>query len=328
MRDDKMPDASYETSGMTNSFNPGDPAQGRGFTDIRAGSWLDRQLPTAALPYARLARWDRPIGWWLLLLPCWWSTALAAEHVPNIGLMILYWIGAVAMRGAGCTLNDIVDRNIDAAVERTRVRPIPAGEVSVFQAALFMAAQLVVGAVVLFSLKPQVLGLGFAVLVLIATYPFMKRITFWPQLFLGLNFNWGALIGWVAVTGHLGVPAIFLYLAGIAWTLGYDTIYAHQDKLDDVKIGVKSTALRFGDASKRWVGGFYLATIVSLGLALVTAQAAAIAFIPLIVVAAHFLWQVAFWNMDDPADCLARFKSNRTAGLLIFIACFAARWQS
>ncbi len=327
MRNDNTTTGPYDISDMTNSFTPTDPAQGSGFTDIRAGSWLERQLPSAALPYARLARWDRPIGWWLLLLPCWWSTALAADHLPNIGLMVLYWIGAVAMRGAGCTLNDIIDRKIDAAVERTRVRPIPAGEVSVFQAVLFMSAQLVVGAVVLFSLKPQVLGLGFAVLVLIATYPFMKRVTFWPQLFLGLNFNWGALIGWVAVTGHLAAPALFLYLAGITWTLGYDTIYAHQDKLDDIKIGVKSTALRFGDTSKRWVGGFYLATLVSLGLALVIAQAAAIAVIPVGLVAGHFLWQVMFWKMDDPADCLARFKSNRAAGLLMFVACFVARWH-
>lgn len=318
--------AAYDSRDMTNSSAPNDPIRPQGFTDIRGGTWLERRLPSGALPYARLARWDRPIGWWLLLLPCWWSTALAADGWPNIGLMILYWIGAVAMRGAGCTLNDIVDRKIDAAVERTRVRPIAAGEVSVFQAVLFMAAQLVVGAVVLFSLKPQVLGFGFAVLVLIATYPFMKRITFWPQLFLGLNFNWGALIGWVAVTGHLAAPAILLYLAGIAWTLGYDTIYAHQDKLDDVKIGVKSTALRFGEASKRWVGGFYLATIVALGLALVLAHAAAIALIPLVLVAGHFLWQIVFWRMDDPADCLARFKSNRTAGLLIFVACLVARW--
>jgi 4-hydroxybenzoate polyprenyltransferase len=327
MRDDNRATASYEASGMNDSSSPAGPAKGQGFTDIRAGSWLERQLPAGAMPYARLARWDRPIGWWLLLLPCWWSNALAAEHLPDIGLMILYWIGAVAMRGAGCTLNDIVDRKIDAAVERTRVRPIPAGEVSVFQAVLFMAAQLVVGAVVLFSLKPQVLGLGFAVLALIATYPFMKRVTFWPQLFLGLNFNWGALIGWVAVTGHLAAPAIFLYLAGINWTLGYDTIYAHQDKLDDVRIGVKSTALRFGDDSKRWVGGFYLATLACVCIALVSAGAAVIAAIPVVLLAGHFLWQVVFWKMDDPADCLARFKSNRTAGLLIFVACLVARWH-
>ncbi len=304
-----------------------DPAR-PGFTDIRGGSWVDRYLPATARPYARLARWDRPIGWWLLLLPCWWATALAAPQRPDPGLLALFWFGAVVMRGAGCTLNDIIDRDIDAAVERTRVRPIPSGQVTVFQALLFMVAQLALGAVVLFSLRPQVIGLGFAVLVLIATYPFMKRITFWPQLFLGLNFNWGALIGWVAVTGHLAFPAFCLYLAGVAWTLGYDTIYAHQDKADDVRIGVKSTALRFGEASKRWVGGFYAVTVAGLALALLAVQANRIATLPLILVAAHFVWQLVAWRMDDPADCLAKFKSNRNAGLLIFLTCLLARWPA
>lgn len=302
-----------------------DPAR-PGFTDIRGGSRVDRYLPATARPYARLARWDRPIGWWLLLLPCWWATALAAPQRPDPGLLALFWFGAVVMRGAGCTLNDIIDRDIDAAVERTRVRPIPSGQVTVFQALLFMVAQLALGAVVLFSLRPQVIGLGFAVLVLIATYPFMKRITFWPQLFLGLNFNWGALIGWVAVTGHLAFPAFCLYLAGVAWTLGYDTIYAHQDKDDDALIGVKSTARLFGAKSRDWILGFYtvaFALILGAGYA----DHAGWPFtIVMLGAGAHLLWQVQTLAVDDPDRCLKLFRSNRETGALIALAFLISSW--
>ena len=295
-----------------------------GFSDIRADDWIHRRLPRAARPYARLSRLDRPIGWWLLLLPGWWSLGLASPSWHHIGLYLLFWIGAVVMRGAGCTLNDIADRNFDAAVERTRTRPIPAGEVSVFQAVAYLAVQLLIGAIVLFSLNRQAIVLGFGVLILIATYPFMKRITFWPQLFLGLNFNWGALIAWTAVMGRLETPAIVLYAAGIAWTLGYDTIYAHQDKEDDIKIGVKSTALRLGASSRQWVAGFYAVTWTGVLTAFILAHAAFWAYLALPFLAMHFLWQVAGWNMDDQADCLRRFKSNRTAGLIIAAGCLAA----
>ncbi|HTH97984.1 MAG TPA: UbiA family prenyltransferase, partial [Stellaceae bacterium] len=208
-------------------MNIGTNSEKNGFSDIRSGTWVDR-LPGGWRPYAQLARLDRPIGWWLLLLPCWWSLGLAPVSPAPWGMFVLFWIGAVVMRGAGCTLNDLVDREFDAQVERTRVRPIPSGRVSPFQAGLFLAAQLVIGAVVLMQLNWASISMGFLVLLLIATYPFMKRVTFWPQFFLGLNFNWGALMGWVAVTGHVSWPAVVLYIAGIAWTLGYDTIYAHQ----------------------------------------------------------------------------------------------------
>src|SRR5690348_7052284 len=213
-------------------------------SDIDRGDWVDRLLPGWAEPYARLARLDRPIGTWLLLFPGWWGIALAAPSWPDPWLLSLFGVGAVAMRGAGCTLNDIADREYDGKVARTRLRPLPSGRVTVAQAVLFMLIQLAVGGAVLLSLNRSSILLGIAVLALIATYPFMKRITYWPQLFLGLNFNWGALVGWTAVTGALAWPAVLLYLGGICWTLGYDTSYAHQDKEDR-----KSTRLNSNDSS-------------------------------------------------------------------------------
>ncbi len=275
------------------------------------------------MPYARLARLDRPIGWWLLLLPCWWSLALASR-TPDLWLFLLFWVGAVSMRGAGCTLNDILDRKIDAAVERTRVRPIPSGEVTVVQAGLFMVAQTAIGAAVLFSLNRTSILLSLAILLGVATYPLMKRVTFWPQFFLGLNFNWGALVGWAAVTDRVEWPALALYAGGIAWTLGYDTIYAHQDKRDDLGAGVKSTALRFGQASRVWVASFYAAAVALFAFGLFLAHATPLGYAVLAATGLHFAWQVVAWRPDDPADCLAKFKANRTAGLLVLAACLAA----
>src|SRR5262249_60047313 len=225
-------------------------------SDIRQGDWVARWLPRWSEPYARLARWDRPIGTWLLLFPGWWGIALADPVWPDL-LLLLFAIGAVAMRGAGCTLNDIADREYDGKVARTRLRPLPSGRVTVPRAIVFMVAQFAVGAAILFSLKPLCWWLGLGVLVLIGTYPFMKRITYWPQLFLGLNFNWGALLGWAAVTGSLAWPPVLLYLGGIFWTLGYDTIYAHQDKEDDARIGVKSSALSLGERTRPFLFLFY-----------------------------------------------------------------------
>src|SRR5215471_4261394 len=222
-------------------------------TDIHVGDWVDRWLPRWAEPYARLARLDRPIGTWLLLFPGWWGIALASPRWPDPWLMLLFALGAVVMRGAGCTLNDIADRDYDGKVARTRLRPIPSGRVSVRQAILFMHVQLAIGAAVLLSLNQASIRLGIAVLALIVTYPYMKRVTYWPQLFLGLNFNWGAL------TGELAWPPLLLYLGGICWTLGYDTIYAHQDKEDDARIGVKSAALALGDRTRPFLFAFYAA---------------------------------------------------------------------
>jgi 4-hydroxybenzoate polyprenyltransferase len=286
-------------------------------TDIHVGDWVDRWLPGWAGPYARLARLDRPIGTWLLLFPGWWGIALAGPHWPNPVLLALFSMGAVVMRGAGCTLNDIADRDYDGQVARTRLRPIPSGRVSVRQAAVFLAAQLAIGAAILLSLNRASILLGLAVLGLIATYPYMKRITYWPQLFLGLNFNWGALIGWTAVTGSLAWPPILLYLGGICWTLGYDTIYAHQDKEDDARIGVKSSALALGEKTRPFLFVFYGGAVALWIAAGIAAGLNAIFLIAFALAGAQLAWQATHVDIGDPIDCLAKFRSNRIIGWLL-----------
>ncbi|TWB21350.1 4-hydroxybenzoate polyprenyltransferase [Nitrospirillum amazonense] len=294
---------------------------GAGHTDIRHGDWIDRYLPPRARPYARLARLDRPIGTWLLLLPGLWSIALAAEpgHLPRLWLMLLFAVGSVVMRGAGCTINDIIDRKFDALVERTRVRPIPSGAVSVPQAIAFLIAQCLVGLAVLVQMNRATIVMGAASLVLVAAYPLMKRITWWPQAFLGLTFNWGALLGWVAVRGDLAWPPVLLYAGGILWTLGYDTIYAHQDREDDVKVGVKSTALRLGAASKRWILGFYVGATLLWALALLAAGIHPAAYLGVVLTGGMLLRQAWQWRPEDPADSLAAFRAARVAGW-VFLA--------
>lgn len=288
--------------------------------DIPVGNWVDRRLPAAARPYARLMRLDRPIGTWLLLFPCWWSIALATPGWPSPWLFALFALGAVVMRGAGCTVNDLADHKFDALVERTRARPIPSGAVSLKQAALFLALQLAVGLAILLQLTPFAVIVGAVSLLLVFPYPLMKRITYWPQAWLGLTFNWGALLGWAAVQGELGLPAFLLYAAGLLWTLGYDTIYAHQDKDDDALIGVKSTALRLGDATPRWLVVFYggaLALIAAAGWA----AGLGLAFYPLLAAAGlQLAWQIKDVDINDSADCLEKFKSNRFFGWLLLAA--------
>ncbi|MEE8393943.1 MAG: 4-hydroxybenzoate octaprenyltransferase, partial [Rhodospirillales bacterium] len=239
-------------------------------SDIPLGNWIDRFAPAAVRPYLRLARLDRPIGTWLLLLPCWWSVALAGPGLAEgARLFALFAIGALIMRGAGCTLNDIVDRDFDARVQRTAGRPIPSGQVSVVKAFAFLAMELLGGLLVLVQFNGFAIAVGACSLGLVAVYPFVKRFTYWPQAVLGLTFNWGALLGWAAVKGDLGVPALALYGAGVLWTLGYDTIYAHQDKEDDLLIGIKSTALRLGANTRPFLFAFYggaLALIAAAGL--------------------------------------------------------------
>jgi 4-hydroxybenzoate polyprenyltransferase len=290
--------------------------------DAARGNWVDQFAPQWLRPYARLARWDRPIGWWLLLLPCWWAAALASNvagsTLPNIGHLVLFLIGAVAMRGAGCTYNDIVDRDLDAGVARTRSRPIPSGQVSVRNAKIFLLLQALAGLAVLLSFNLFSIGLGVSSLVVVAAYPFMKRITDWPQFVLGLAFSWGALMGWSAVFGGLSLAPLLLYGGCVLWTIGYDTIYALQDIEDDKIMGVRSTARLFGARAREMVGLLYAgATLFWIG-ALAVAGIGWVAWLGLALTAAHLAWQVGSLRLSDEALALRLFKSNRGAGLILF----------
>ena len=286
------------------------------------GNWVDTLAPTWLRPYLRLARLDRPIGSWLLLLPCWWSAALAAvaAHArgPSLSHLVLFFIGAFAMRGAGCTWNDIVDRDLDASVERTRSRPIPSGQVSVGQAGLFLVLLALVGLGVLITFNGFTIALGIASLAIVVVYPFMKRITYWPQIVLGLAFSWGALMGWAATFGRLGLPPLLLYFGSISWVIGYDTIYAHQDREDDALIGIKSTALLFGERTKPMLALFYSLAVILLGAAGFSAGAGFVFTLGLLAFAAHLAWQIFRLDIADPDNCLAVFKSDRDAGLILF----------
>ena len=286
------------------------------------GNWVDRLAPAPLRPYLRLARADRPIGSWLLLLPCWWSSALAAvathAWAPNPWHLVLFAVGTVAMRGAGCTWNDIVDRDIDARVERTRSRPLPSGQVSLPAAVVFLVLQALVGLAVLLQFNSFAIATGLASLVIVAVYPFMKRITFWPQIVLGLAFSWGALMGWAAALGRLDWQAVVLYAGSIAWVIGYDTIYAHQDREDDALAGLKSTALLFGERTKPMLAIFFTAAVVLIGIAGLGAGARAPFALSLAAFAAHLAWQVVRLDIADPALCLTLFQSNRDAGLILF----------
>jgi 4-hydroxybenzoate polyprenyltransferase len=295
-------------------------------SDIRASDWVERYMPAWFRPYARLARLDRPIGTWLLLFPGWWGIALASERWPDPILLLLFAIGAVVMRGAGCTLNDIADRHYDGQVARTRLRPLPSGAVSVRGAIIFLLLQLVLGAGILFTFNWTTVLLGCAVLALIGTYPFMKRITYWPQVFLGLNFNWGALIGWTAVTGALARASLLLYLGGVFWTIGYDTIYAHQDKEDDVRIGVKSSAIALGERTRPWLFVFYGIALMAWAGAARAAGLGAMFWVGFALAAAQLAWQAARVAIEDPADCLAKFRSNRAHGWLMLAGIVAGHF--
>lgn len=316
----------YLTAAMIDTQHaPDEPTEK---SDIPVGSWIDRYMPVWAQSYLKLARMDRPIGTWLLLWPCLWAIVLTTPggiDAFRFDLMGLFIIGAIVMRGAGCTYNDIVDRDFDAKVARTALRPIPSGAVSVEQACTFLGLQLLVGLVVLLQFNPLTIGLGIASLVLVVTYPFMKRITFWPQVWLGLTFNWGALMGWTAVTGSIAWPAAVLYAAGFFWTLGYDTIYAHQDKEDDALIGVKSSALALGHQTLPFVIAMYTITIVLLALAAGLVQFSWITSTCLFAAACQFTWQAATLDTNDAANCLTRFKSNREIGFIVVLALLGVR---
>ena len=289
-------------------------------SDIPKGGWVDRLLPAAARPYARLARLDRPIGTWLLLFPCWWSIAFASPQPLSPESLILFatfGIGALTMRGAGCTFNDICDRDFDAQVARTRDRPLPSGQVTVRGAVVFLAVLLALGLAILLTLNPFAIAVGVASLVLVFAYPLSKRVTYWPQFVLGLAFNWGALLGWAAVREEISLAPVLLYVGGIFWTLGYDTIYAHQDRRDDPAAGVKSTARRLGLDSKPWLYAFYL---IAAALFAATGHVVGLGWVfyaGLALATLQFVWQVADVDLDAPKDCLAKFRSNRLAAWLI-----------
>ena len=281
------------------------------FIDVFAPKWLH--------PYLYLARLDKPTGTWLLFLPCLWSISLASENLPNFNMVGLFALGAIVMRGAGCTLNDIADRNFDGKVARTAKRPIPSGEMSLIQAYIFLALQFFLGLFILLQLNKFAVLIGILSIVFILIYPFMKRYTYWPQLFLGLAFNWGALLGWAAVQGNLAMPAYTLYLGGIFWTLGYDTIYAHQDKDDDILIGIKSTALHFGDKTGKWVLCFYLISIFAIAVSGYQIGLGWIFYLVLSLAASQLAWQIIKLDIDDANICSRLFESNRDFGLIVFL---------
>lgn len=302
------------------------PQENKPYTDIKLTGWQVNFLPEKLRPYGVLARLDRPIGWWLLLLPGWWSIVLASGGVGGMNayswyLMGAFLLGAIVMRGAGCVINDFWDRDIDKMVERTRGRPLASGAVSPKQGLVFLGVLLSGGALILFSMNIFTIVLGFLVLPLIVLYPLMKRITYWPQAFLGITFNFGALMGWSAVTGGLSLAPILLYIGGIFWTIGYDTIYAHQDKEDDALAGIKSTALRFDAQSKIWVSAFYMIALVFFAAAIFLHTLDAINLALLILPALHMGWQVMRWNMDDQDNSLQIFKSNKVFGLIFLAVC-------
>ncbi|MEM9583264.1 MAG: 4-hydroxybenzoate octaprenyltransferase [Pseudomonadota bacterium] len=297
-------------------------------------NWVDTLAPVRSRPYLRLSRADRPIGTWLLLLPCWWGVLLAAGATSfklfDLWIIIGCALGAFLMRGAGCTWNDITDRDIDAEVARTRSRPIPSGQVTTKQALVWLVIQTAFAACILFTFNWASVGLGVLALLPVAVYPFAKRFTWWPQVFLGLAFNWGALLAWTAHTGSLAWPAVVLYVAGISWTLFYDTIYAHQDKEDDALIGVKSTARLFGEKTKTWLQFFMMATVILVSAAITFAFVpAGVPVLPLVIALIgawglgwHMMWQLRQLDTENPDNCLKLFRSNRDAGLIpaLFLA--------
>jgi 4-hydroxybenzoate polyprenyltransferase len=291
------------------------------------GNWVDTHAPSWSRPYLRLSRFDRPIGSWLLLIPCWWSAALAAGVAHDLHrlplVILLFFIGAFVMRGAGCTWNDITDRSLDAKVERTRSRPIPAGQVSVTRALVFLVAQALIGLVVLLQFNRFAIATGIASLLIVAIYPFMKRITWWPQVVLGLAFSWGALMGFAVILERIDLSALALYAGSISWVIGYDTIYAHQDAEDDALIGIKSTARLFGAATHRMLAIFYSLAVMLIGAALVLAGAGWLAWLGLAAFAVHLAVQIRRLDISDPALCLRVFKSNRDAGLILFAGLLA-----
>lgn len=293
--------------------------------DVQQNHIIFAFTPPRAHPYIRLMRLDRPIGTWLLLFSCWWGLILAHQSVFSMGMKgwlhaLLFAAGALVMRSAGCVVNDLWDRNLDRNVERTKARPLAAGEITVKQAGLLLAALLFAGLLILLSFRSLfALGLGAASLLLVAAYPLMKRVTWWPQLFLGFTFNWGALMGFAVTDGKLGLPALLLYAGGICWTLAYDTVYAHQDIEDDATAGIKSTARLFGERSKRYVGYFLAAAIILFIAAKFMAAPSFMTPLLSLPVIVQAVWQMKRWDPASPQSCLAAFRSNAAFGWLVLL---------
>ena len=295
--------------------------------DAPPSNWVDRWAPESWRPYLRLGRFDRPIGAWLLLFPCWWSQTLAqiaaGETFLNFGYLVLFAIGALSMRAAGCAYNDYIDRDIDAKVHRTANRPIPSRQVSPEAALVFVAAMACIGLAVLLNFNWFTIWLAISSLLIVAAYPFAKRVIPYPQLVLGFAFSWGALVGWAAVKGSLGLPALALFTGCVFWTIGYDTIYAHQDKEDDALLGLGSTALKFGDNTVSTVGALYGLAAIFWLVAGALAGAHLVYFLAVALVFLQMSWQVATLDVDDSANCLRRFQSNRDVGVAVFLGLVA-----
>lgn len=292
-------------------------------SDIQANAWMMSLAPKFTRPYLHLIRADRPIGTWLLLLPCLWSLSIASKSIdgglPNPWYIVLFAFGAFVMRGAGCVINDLWDRDIDGKVARTAERPIASGVISVRAAFTYLAGLLLLGLLVLVQFNMTAIVLGVSSLALVAMYPFMKRITYWPQAFLGFTFNWGALLAWAAVTGSVSTTAMLLYGAGVLWTLGYDTVYGHQDKADDLLAGVKSSSIKLGQHTQLFVAVTYTLSLLLLIAAGLAAEMAWFFYLMVGTAGLQFAWQIITLKIDNPANCLTRFKSNRDVGLLIFL---------
>jgi 4-hydroxybenzoate polyprenyltransferase len=320
-----------ETSPETNGSVANPPRGGGMVADAAPGNWVDTISPPSVRPYLRLSRADRPIGFWTLIIPSWWGVLAAAAATGWRGLdwwiLIAVTLGAILMRGAGCTWNDITDRNIDARVERTRSRPLPSGQVTVKQALIWMGVQLLLAFVILLTFNATAIWIGIAALALVALYPFGKRITWWPQLILGLNLTWGVLVAWAAHTGGLTIAPLFLFFGGVSWTLFYDTIYAHQDIEDDTLIGVKSTARLFGDDTKSWLRLFTLVSMLMwiVGVILTTAPTGewfkpVIGLAGVLAMGLHMRHLTDSVALDDPQSCLKAFRALRTTGMILVVA--------
>ncbi|CCB67031.1 4-hydroxybenzoate octaprenyltransferase [Hyphomicrobium sp. MC1] len=315
---------------MGAAISPEPPAS---VADAPQKNWVDRWAPASWRPFLRLGRFDRPIGTWLLLFPCLWSQALAqvnsGDHYPDLTYVLLFAIGALAMRASGCAYNDYVDRDIDARVQRTASRPLASGQISPAAALAFIIISALVGLAVLVQFNSFTIWLAIASLLIVAVYPFAKRVTSYPQIVLGLAFNWGALVGWAAIKGSIGLPALALYAGCVFWTVGYDTIYAHQDKEDDALLGLGSTALKFGEDTVSFVGGMYALAGVMWLVAGALAGAHLVYFLAVVLVFLQMSWQVSTLDIGDPANCLRRFKSNRDVGLALLaglVADMALSW--